>query len=398
MGEKMILFGCGKLGYEALTFLGEENIVCFCDNNARLAGGEIYGKPVISFDTLKEEYREAVVVICADLRHSNEIAEQCMQEGVGDYIYYCFFQGRCRDREEALASLSSPVYRGQLREEIYRVRIGNLSRQVAYLESHIDIRDLKPARGKLRARQLAIVHEAAVFLKKTEQLEIKPFLCGGNLLGYVRHNGFIPWDDDIDFVLIRAEYEKLKKFFGEHIYSQEEFADREKAKAGGKQIADGMEEYFWVNLGDLIKIVRVFPNGGDIDLDFFPWDFYAETYSYEEMRAWAGRVKEQLSQTKTPEEKIACLEQALLENRDNLAKDSDHLYFGIDHMAMVMGYHKGVWASRDTIFPLKKVLFEGEYFWVPNKPEEFLTFERENFWAFPDDVGVQRHGAWDEDE
>ena len=27
----IILFGCGVSGYEALCFLGEENVKCFCD-------------------------------------------------------------------------------------------------------------------------------------------------------------------------------------------------------------------------------------------------------------------------------------------------------------------------------------------------------------------------------
>ena len=63
----------------------------------------------------------------------------------------------------------------------------------------------------LQEHQKALNYLLQEFDRVCKELNITYYLFAGTLLGAVRHKGFVPWDDDLDILMCREEYNRFLK-------------------------------------------------------------------------------------------------------------------------------------------------------------------------------------------
>jgi len=71
------------------------------------------------------------------------------------------------------------------------------------------------ATGRLRNIQLAENHILQRVKQLCDENGLSVFLVAGTLLGAVRHKGFIPWDNDIDVGMMKADFLRLRELLTE---------------------------------------------------------------------------------------------------------------------------------------------------------------------------------------
>ena len=260
------------------------------------------------------------------------------------------------------------------KREIAKERQENVFYQ--YKKDKIDITKVPPAQGLLRDIQLANLALLKELAYVCEKNNFKYILDAGTLLGAMRHSRFIPWDDDIDILMFREDYEKIVSAFKNTTRNSDIYAEYHRDK-------DTNSQYF-------IKIKH--KKCPFLGVDIFPLDTYGKHLSLKEQLKATNKIckilkhlKKEIDPNISNKETKTILTKTMKEKiLLSSANENGDFVYGVDFAHKL----KNWFLDRDIVLPLRKIQFEDSKYTTVNKPKEFLKNIYGDYMKYPNKMKI----------